>query len=148
MTLLGAIASLRTFLYVQTRPRFHYAAELAFQTIVYGTVLVPTVYLLNIFDVGTKIDYRLLGHFLGPLGLGALAAGSVREAIRKDLSHRAWLISGTYGGITVMTFALLISASEPNEMPLAAACGFVAGAASFSLIGWLQRREASRKSAA
>lgn len=148
MKLLGAIAWLRIFLYAQTRPSLHYAADLTFQTIVYGTALVPTVYLLNLFDVATQIDYKLLGHFLGPLGLGSLVAGSVRQAFPDAVTRKAWLVPSTYGGITVMTFALLISSSKPTEMPIAGIVGLVTGAASFTAIDWMQRREARGNCAA
>lgn len=137
-SLVDRLALVLRWVLKNSRPHFHYAALILFQAIVYGAVIQLVVLAANVFDVGYVVDYRLVGHFVGPLGFGALAAGQVRWRIADAKVWRGWLVAAVYGGTSMAVFVLLLGGAAW------ALVGFAAGAAVFMLIHWLQEFE-SRK---
>jgi hypothetical protein len=141
------VALTRLWLLARSRPQLHYAVEVLFQTVVYGTTITLTVFVLNLFNLGLAVDFNLIGHFVGPLCLGALAAGFVRGLIPDESALRGWIVSGTFGGVAVMAFAILVELRWRTPTLEAAALGFVIGVASFMFLHWLYELEARKNHA-
>ena len=148
ITFWDRVALARWWLLARSRPQFHYAVEVLFQAVVYGATITLTVFVLNLFNMDLVVDFDLIGHFVGPLGVGALAAGFVRGLIQEENALKGWIISGTYGGVAVMTFAILVDFRWRAPTLGGTALGFVFGAAFFMLLHWLYEREARKQRAA
>jgi hypothetical protein len=142
------IALARLWVLCRSRPQFHYAVDVIFQTLVHGTVVWLTVQLLNLFAFGLAVDFDLILHMVGPLLVGAVAAGLVRETMAHDNKWRGWIISGTYGGTAVLVFAILVELRWRSPTVSGAAAGFALGAAFFMLLHWLFELEARKNRAA
>ena len=142
------VALTRSWLLARSRPQLHYAVEVLFQTVVYGITITLTVFVLNLFNLGLAVNFDLIGYFVGPLCLGAIAAGFVRGLIPEENALRGWIVSGTYGGIAVMAFAILVELRWRTPTLENATLGFVLGAAFFMLLHWLYELEARKHRAA
>ena len=148
ITVWDRIAYIRLWLLARTRPQLHYAVEVLFQAFYYGSVLWLTVLVLNLFDLGVAIDFDLIGMLVGPLCVGALAAGFVRDLFAAPSSLRGWCIAAVYGGVTCLVFALLVDLRWRGPSLPGAALGFVLGAGFFMLLHWLYELEARKQPAA
>ena len=148
ITIWDRIARIRLWLLMHTRPQFHYAAEVLFQAAFYGCVLGLTVLALNLFDLGVAINFDLIGHFVGSLCVGALAAGILREQISVESPLRGWAVAAMYGGFTGLTFSTLVELRWREPTLLGAILGLASGAAFFTLLHWLYEREARQQDAA
>lgn len=116
----------------RSRPQFHYAALVLFLAFLNVAVVQLLLFAFNAFGAGYVIDYQLLGHFVGPLGIGALAAGQVRWRIPDDRAWRPWLVAAIFGGTSVTVFLLLLGGWAW------ALVGFAAGAILFMFLHWLE----------
>lgn len=125
----------------QTRPYFHYAVLLLFQTLLYGAVIQLLVFVFNVFESGHVVDYGLIAHLVGPLGVGALVAGQVRWRIVDGKTWRPWLVAAAYGGTSMAIFVLLVGSG------LWALAGIAFGAALFMMLHWLQEIAARQERA-
>ncbi len=143
MSIWQRIAFLRFWLAGRSRPQFHYAIDVLHQSIIYTTTITLLVSAFNFFGLEYTVNYDLVGHFVGPLGVGALAAGYVRYRIPDSYPFRGWIVAGTYGGVAVMVFAFLLGFSL-----VAAGAGFGFGTLFFMLLHWLLEIEARKTRAA
>jgi hypothetical protein len=148
ITIWDRIAYIRLWLFARTRPQLHYAVEVIFQSLYYGAALGLTVFVLNLFNLGVTIDFHLAGHLVGPLCVGAIAAGILRESIPVPSARRGWLVAATYGGVTGLVFAVLIDLRWRGPTLLGAALGFILSASFFMLLHWLYELEARKRRAA
>ena len=142
------VALARFWLLARTRPSFHYAVEVLFQTVVVGCTIWLTVQVLNLFGMNLAVDFDLIGHFVGPLGVGALAAGLMRELLPRESGWKGWLVAGTYGGVSVLIFAILVELAWRAPTLPGAVIGFSAGAGFFMLLHWLYELESKKHRAA
>ncbi|MGY1426513.1 hypothetical protein [Lysobacter sp. A289] len=148
ITIWNRIANVRVWLFAHTRPQFHYAVEVLFQSFYYGAVLGLTVLVLNLFNLGVTIDFELVAHLVGPLCVGGIAAGILRESIPAPSPLRGWGVAATYGGVTGLVFAVLIDLRWRGPTLSGVAIGFALGAGFFMLLHWLYEREARKQRAA
>ena len=137
------IALVRFWLLTRSRPQFHYAIDVLYQGFLYTAMMTVLIFLFNLFGLGYSVNYDLIGHFIGPLGVGALAAGYFRFRIPDSFPYRGWVVAAVYGGVAIMTFALLLDFSI-----VAAGAGFGIGALFFMLLHWLFELEARKARAA
>ena len=98
------------------------------------------VFVVNLFGADYFVNYDLVAHFVGPLGVGALVAGLVRRFVSDQNALKGWIVSGSYGGTSVAAFLLLL---ELGIMGLL--IGFPSGAAFFMLLHWLYEIEAKKQ---
>ena len=137
------IAFVRIWLASKSRPQFYYAIDVLFQASLYTATMTLLVLVFNLFGLGYVVNYGLIGHLVGPLAMGALVAGYLRYRIPDSYLRRGWIVAGSYGGVTVMVFALLIEFSAA-----AASIGFGVGVLFFWLLHWLFEIEARKARAA
>ena len=88
----------------------------------------------------SAVNYDLIAHFVGPLGVGALVAGHVRRFVSAQNAMRDWIVAGSYGGTSVTLFLLLLGRGVKELL-----IGFPIGAAIFMLLHWLNEIDARKQ---
>ena len=142
------VATTRVYMLLRSRKQFHYAVEVLFHSAVQGCTIGVAVILLKLFGMSFTFDVALLAHLIGPLGVGALAAGHARLLFSSESALSGWIVSGVFGAVTVLVFMVLVSLRHGTlELP-ALALSLIAGAAIFMLLHWLFLLEARKSRAA
>ena len=134
------LALARLWLLARSRPQFHYAVDVLYLALVNIAMVALVVFVVNLFGADYFVNYDLVAHFVGPLGVGALVAGLVRRFVSDQNALKGWIVSGSYGGTSVAAFLLLL---ELGIMGLL--IGFPSGAAFFMLLHWLYEIEAKKQ---
>ncbi|MDB5973723.1 MAG: hypothetical protein JWR07_483 [Nevskia sp.] len=138
----GYFLLLTKWLFSNCRPEFQIALLVLYYTVFQGGAIVLAVYVLKLFGMGITINFGLIGAFVGPLTLGALAAGYIRAATR-TLSEqiRNWAVPGTFGGVAATAFWVIVEMKWRVLTLPGCAMAFASGAMLFVLLNWLTRLE-------
>lgn len=136
------------WLFRSSRPQFHYALLVLFHA---GTQLAAMwllLWLFSLFGLLRQIDFALVGFLVGPLALGALAAGHVKVLVPMPERIAHWTVPGTFGGVCVLTLWIIVRLEWDSVDSLSCFGAFCSGAASFILLAWLMRLEQKGKQSA